>query len=193
MYRARGQAVSGIVCNRTRKIWPPIGLESHTFCYSSRCPKPFYNVIWRMLQLERRTIDKFCFIFNKIFTTKLTWHTNSTSNFFYYSSIKRIIVKLDLFDHQSFIFFDQFWQIKCMFNRNYLLKIKTKCLWRRNKLKLTIIIIPAIERIVNRKILANISKVDTDVGVIKKIVTKKINRTAIVAITSRSATNQANC
>lgn len=80
-----------------------------------------------------------------------------------------------------------------MFNRNYLLKIKTKCLWRRNKLKLTIIIIPAIERIVNRKILANISKVDTDVGVIKKIVTKKINRTAIVAITSRSATNQANC
>jgi hypothetical protein len=46
---------------------------------------------------------------------------------------------------------------------------------------------------VNRKILANISKLDTDVGVIKKIVTKKINRTAIVAITSRSATNQANC
>jgi len=80
-----------------------------------------------------------------------------------------------------------------MFNGNDLLKIKYECLWRRNKLKLTIIIIPAIERIVNRKILANISKVYTDVGVIKKIVTKKIHRTAIVAITSRSATNQANC
>ncbi len=40
MRRARGQAVPRIVCDRTRKIWPFVGLEPHPFCYPGRYPKP---------------------------------------------------------------------------------------------------------------------------------------------------------
>ena len=60
------------------------------------------------------------------------------------------------------------------------------------RLKLTIMIIPAIERVANRKAPINISETLSVVEG-EKIVTKKINKTATVAITSRIAINQANC
>jgi hypothetical protein len=60
------------------------------------------------------------------------------------------------------------------------------------RLKLTIMIIPPIERIANRIAPINISeKLIVVEG--EKIVTKEINKTATVAITSRIAINQANC
>jgi hypothetical protein len=38
MYRAIGQAVSRIVCDRTKKKMPCTGLEPRIFCYPGRCP-----------------------------------------------------------------------------------------------------------------------------------------------------------
>jgi hypothetical protein len=38
MYKAIGQAVSRIVCDRTKKKMPFMGLEPHTCCYPGRCP-----------------------------------------------------------------------------------------------------------------------------------------------------------
>jgi hypothetical protein len=38
IYKAIGQAVSRIVCDRTKKKMPFMGLEPHTFCYPGRCP-----------------------------------------------------------------------------------------------------------------------------------------------------------
>jgi len=40
MYRTIGTAVSLIVCDKTRKKMPFMGLESHTFCYPDRGPEP---------------------------------------------------------------------------------------------------------------------------------------------------------
>jgi len=40
MYRARRQAVSRMLCDSTRKKMTFMGLESHTFCYPGRFPKP---------------------------------------------------------------------------------------------------------------------------------------------------------
>jgi hypothetical protein len=62
--------VSRIVCDRTRKRWPFVGLELHTFCYPGKCPQPA-----RLEETSNPRLASECIITeaNKYFLFTFSW------------------------------------------------------------------------------------------------------------------------
>ena len=56
MYRAKGQAVSLIECDRIEKKIPFIGLESYIFCYPDRCSSQL-DYKGHLIFVERQSVS----------------------------------------------------------------------------------------------------------------------------------------
>ena len=73
MYRAVDQQMSLVLCDRTKKKMPFVGLEPHTFCYPGRCPKPV-----RLEGTSHRRLASECIITDANTPTLWTCYPNPT-------------------------------------------------------------------------------------------------------------------